>query len=739
MAKTKKIYILIASLLIVLIVIYIFFSSRIVAEADKTPDGFVLQSADLIPIDAIAIFHFNDINTSLLFLSDTSGLFPPLFPQESSVGKFIALSGSSGGEITMSFHYSAKNEVSPIVILDLPSDPISEKESDVLLRKLGAVNESSYNGFEIFSGSGLKIFKNKNKIVASTSLILIQSSIRHYKTKSSIMDNHDFCKVLAHTPKGDHRLFVNIQQAGKLFSGYTDYRYWRYSDFTSKITSWISFTLDRESKGVSLAGKFFNYRGKTDFSEIFSNATGETSEAWSLLPYNTYGALIIAVDDFKILLDSYYEYRRSFGVIDEAAYERAKEWFLLQKPAELALALIPYKSESRWVTLIRSEGKKRSRRKVASSFEYKGALATLFGKSFSYNPERFVVTSGNWQLIGDEDMIREFAAGDFEKYTMEDFMEQGEAHGKFTELNAPFTIVANVSMMQDSVASLFRDPARERITARLHKKNFQTMFFRIFPDVDNNEVHFSISVTSQIVSNLREPDADLVNIPDTVRVPVGPFLISKGQKEKMYLEQMQDYKLRLIYTDGRGIWAIPFTTPLRGFVEEVDYFSNNKFQMLFASGNKLYLLDKSGRYTGQFPKSVDSLILLGPKVYEHHGGFSIMLLHTDNTLRLYDKNCKPVEGWKDISTDEMIEGFPELMKIGESQYWILRTRLRTLIYKFSGEAIGDLSGKNSLMPDTKIRILSGTKVAVTTRKGKEASLDLENGEIKKLRKRGKLF
>ena len=176
------------------------------------------------------------------------------------------------------------------------------------------------------------------------------------------------------------------------------------------------------------------------------------------------------------------------------------------------------------------------------------------------------------------------------------------------------------------------------------------LFFQIFPDLDKKSVDFSLSVISQRVPNLREPDTELVNVPDTVRIPVGPFLITKGQKEKMYLEQMPDNKLRLIYTDGRGIWAIPFTAPLRGFVEEVDYFSNKKFQMLFASGNKLYLLDKTGRYTGPFPKSVDSLILLGPKVYEHNGDFSIMLLHTDNKLRLYDRNCKPVEGSQDITT-----------------------------------------------------------------------------------------
>ena len=132
MTKTRRIYISIAFLLAVLIIVYIFFSLRRASVAEKVSEGFVLQSAEVIPIDAVAIFHFNDVNVSISFLSDTSGLFPSIFPQESPIGKFLSLSGTFGGEITLSFHYSAKNEVSPIAVLDLPPVPISGKESGSL-------------------------------------------------------------------------------------------------------------------------------------------------------------------------------------------------------------------------------------------------------------------------------------------------------------------------------------------------------------------------------------------------------------------------------------------------------------------------------------------------------------------------------------------------------------------------------------------------------------------------------
>jgi len=67
-------------------------------------------------------------------------------------------------------------------------------------------------------------------------------------------------------------------------------------------------------------------------------------------------------------------------------------------------------------------------------------------------------------------------------------------------------------------------------------------------------------------------------------------------------------------------------------------------------------------------------------------------------------------------------------------FWVLRTRTKTMIYRENGEAVGDLKGDKTLLPNSGIRVLHGTKVAVTSRKGKEVVLDLESGKLSKLKK-----
>ena len=131
-----------------------------------------------------------------------------------------------------------------------------------------------------------------------------------------------------------------------------------------------------------------------------------------------------------------------------------------------------------------------------------------------------------------------------------------------------------------------------------------------------------------------------------VKIPTGPFeLINEKTGEKEYLEQSKNMKLRLLDNEKKGVWTVPFYTPIRGYVAQIDYFRNNSRQMLFASGNELYLLERSGRFSSGFPKRVDSLILIGPKVFELGGAsdYVIMLLHNDNTIRVYDRDCRPYE------------------------------------------------------------------------------------------------
>ena len=113
----------------------------------------------------------------------------------------------------------------------------------------------------------------------------------------------------------------------------------------------------------------------------------------------------------------------------------------------------------------------------------------------------------------------------------------------------------------------------------------------------------------------------------------------------------------------------------------------------------------------------------------------IMLLHTDNSLSLYDRECKQLEAWTDINVDETIKDFPELMETGGNRYWILRTQVKTRIYTINGLEITNVLGTQSLLPNTPVKKISDNEVEVRRSDGADIRLNLETGNIKKLKKR----
>ena len=178
--------------------------------------------------------------------------------------------------------------------------------------------------------------------------------------------------------------------------------------------------------------------------------------------------------------------------------------------------------------------------------------------------------------------------------------------------------------------------------------------------------------------------------------------------------------------DGKGIWSVPFSGPLCGKVESIDYYANDKIQFLFASGSKLYLLDRLGRFVSGFPAELGKDVLLGPEAYDFTGakGYTVMVLHTDNTIGMYNLHGAKPDGWKGIATDEKIIALPELVTVDGTRYWAVRTAVQTQIFPFDGgDPVYRQEGAKSIRRDSVIEV-EGKNLKVTCNDGKTRNIKL---------------
>jgi len=712
----------------------------------------VLKNAIAVPVDAIAIFCFKDITQTEKAFMDSSSIFSNFIDKDNALYNLIESiekiyenttpnKETSFWENLVSLHYSAKNDISLLFCLDLSNVTIDKEQYKQNIFKLyPGKRERIFNKNEIFILDGVQFSVYKNIFIASTSQIVLESSLRHLASGSSVMDNRDFLKVLKESVWEDNILFINNQQIGKIFSGVSARKFWGYSDFFSKIGSWTTLKGEFSSTYQRYRGTFANFKGVGNYSTGFSNQTGARFEAWEILPHNTFGVLTIPLKDFNRFFGLYQEYKELYKKLNSKNTNTYKEWFLSLNPMEVSTALIPYGGKLNWVTLLKT--KMKSSDNKVGKFNNKGAVSYLFGEVFSHTREDFYCKIKDWIIIGSEDIVKEFSNGSFPGFTMKDYFRGSDAYNQImVEEETLLSLIVNVSLQQDSIAGFFKPVIKENVSGGLEKKNFETIVYQLYSTESGAEMSLLLYAEQmKILPTPKKPGEDNPRgwESDTlIQVPTGPFeLINYTNGEKEYLEQLPNYKLRLLNKDKKGIWTIPFSSPLRGFAEQVDYYKNKNRQMLFASGNELYLLDRLGRFTKPFPKRVESLIMLGPKTYnlKRDGDYVIMLLHADNFLRLYDRACNPYPAWNDIRTNEKIKMFPELIFVGKNSYWVLRTQLQTIIFTVNGNPVTKFANRNVLLPTTDLNIISENEVEVTTKEGKNVILNLENGQIKRLKK-----
>ncbi|MBO4761046.1 MAG: hypothetical protein J5520_04775, partial [Bacteroidales bacterium] len=237
------------------------------------------------------------------------------------------------------------------------------------------------------------------------------------------------------------------------------------------------------------------------------------------------------------------------------------------------------------------------------------------------------------------------------------------------------------------------------------------------------------TINMERIPVVKAADHTVLSRDTVVTVPEGPFKVMNSGTGRMNLfSQTSNNALTLKEENGKGIWSVPFGSRICGAAETVDYYANGKLQILFASGSKLYLIDRLGRFVKDFPSELGKEVLLGPAVYDFSGakGYTVMILHKDNTIGMYDLHGKLRSGWQEISVEgETIKKLPELLEVNGIRYWVVRTSECTRIYGFEGgEQLTSATGDKRLRPDAVIEVSAKGSLTAVCLDGKTRTIRL---------------
>jgi hypothetical protein len=634
-----------------------------------------------VPADAAAVFCFDGTDKARGVLSDSTGVLRAfLAPDDATLTDYLAKAGE--GRMVVSLHNSGS-------LVPLVAAEVASADSTLL---------APYEA--LAAKAGLKTAFQDGLILASRSETLLNSSRRHLDEGICILEAPGLSELTGRIG-GAAVAFLSARQAPKLLQSWSTARIRRHTDFVRTLADWTAFELvSADEKHIVLRGTSALPEKGTSFLRAFRGLKMPAASFGEALPYFADYAISIPVGDVTSYLERYRTYQDAKGKLnpynkalkDKSGREMGPEqWALHYGIKEVVRASYQYDGRQEDIILVRS-----SRDIPTGSNPYAGSVATLFGGLFDVVDTVCISLPGHWTVMGSA-----AAAGPFSDKKFLDYPLRERLADAGLTLPAGIVAYASVTDFPSVLTDLFAETPARALGTYVAGSAYAPALAGV--DLSSGEPDIRVSLDKRA---LKGNKVQVLERDTTVVIPTGPFPVlnsATGKTNSFY--QNANMYLCLNDENGKGVWGVPFKTPLCGYVESIDYYANGKMQFLFASESSLYLIDRLGRFVGGFPVNLGKPILLGPKVYDFTGahGYTVMVLHRDNSLEMYNLHGQKPANWKGIQAPETVKALPELLEIKDKKYWVVRTSIRTLVYGFDGgEPLTKDDGGKMIRPDSQI-------------------------------------
>lgn len=664
------------------------------------------QALTAVPSDAMAVFCFDGSRAARKILADSTGIFGALVVPEAkaSLRRFLAVSGDY--PVCVSLHNSG--EPIPLIVLRL-------KHGDSLRTDRLIAGADS---------AGLKtlLLEEGSLLAASRSETLLGSARRHVGDGLSVAMSRGFSEAVSGVSGGSVAV-INNEYAQKLCQARLNPAYRKYADWLRRFADWTAFAISTDG-GFTLSGSAGAGDDAAYGVNVLRNGPSGEILGTRLLPSWTAEAYAVPTADNEAWVGARKRFADSQGKLDR--FNRPVEQFVKRyAPKEAVKGVFSDADTMVQVLLVRCGHKPSEPGKVLDN-AWAGVPEVLFGELFGLPHETACTGIGDYLVIGGRSAVAAYADGTFPgPRTLQDHFSDAGVNA-FSQKNTAFALYFSPEEEPGSVAAIFRKPLSERIDAARDPSRSLPVTLTAVRGPRDVEFRFRarpVRVNRTSAAQSAEAQRDTL-----VEVPEGPFSVrNSGTGKTNTFYQNSALSLCLNDENGKGLWGVPFKQKLCGRVQEVDYYNNGKIQFLFCAGDKLYLMDRLGRFVSGFPVTLGKEVRLGPDAYDFEGNhaYRAMVLHADNSLELYDLHGRKAEGWQGITAPETIKNLPEPVEAGGRKYWIVRTSLQTLVFGFNGgDPLTRGQGGKMLRPDTEIKV-SGKTLSGTCYDGKVRDIKLE--------------
>lgn len=626
----------------------------------QSPSAGLLKA---VPSDAAVVLCLDGSRQARRLLADSTGLLQALLAPEGNPGLMRYLSKVGGARTTVSLHNSGA--LVPLVVSDYPHADTSSLSS-VYTVAAEAGMSVSYDG-----ESGL--------LLSSRSETLVNTAVRHLKEGYSVLDSEGFSDALEKAPR-DCFLMASMQYAGKMYQIYAAPPKRRQASRAKYLCRWAVLSFDHLDRDKAVLTGTASTSG-LNYMDVFLRQGDGQAQFAEMLPYSVLSARSVRVSDLTAYLEDYARYADAVSgsrILDD-------EWVKKADVKEVAVAVLDVNGHPEQALFV-LPGKDMKLSKGLHPNPAGKSLASCFGEAFSTSSDSLCLQVGKWLVLGPSPVIKAYSDKQFLKYPLKSFLSDAGL-----SLPGGAGVVCYAAAGTSFLESTFSKPVSAAVQSYLGDAPFGPAL--AYAGVSGGAPSAGVS----LFRGKALPDGEMAAVRDTVVVvPDGPFTVmnsATGKENKLY--QNKHLSICLQDENGKDQWGIPFKERFCGRVESIDYYRNGRLQYLFAAGSRLYLIDRLGRFVSGFPAELGKEVLLGPSVCDvtGDGGYRAFVLHTDNTIELYNLHGQKAEGWETMTSGEFFKDLPEPVEHSGKKYWLVRTSGGPAVYGLNGGA--PLSGKEA--------------------------------------------
>lgn len=299
--------------------------------------------------------------------------------------------------------------------------------------------------------------------------------------------------------------------------------------------------------------------------------------------------------------------------------------------------------------------------------------ALIMGNYFTGFENSFVSTYQDYLVVGNSMQVVKHFLNELEA---ENNWGKSVRQNNFLEntlSESNFSLMINTSLCW----KMMMDNLNEMWAGKFKRYGNQLKSFdRIAIQISNLDQRFytSLAIGHQEIKAVRPKNNSLEKKQSVYAIsPIitKPYIVKNHNNNKF--EVLVQDSLNILYqisNEGAVLWGDSIQDKIVTEIHQIDYYKNNKLQYLFATKNKIHLLDRNGDYVENFPiklKSGVELEHLSVIDYDNSKRYRYMAVSRDGDIYLFDNEGNNLEGWnpKKLGDRLSIPGFHIRVKGGD--------------------------------------------------------------------------